>query len=188
MAAVMRICELKVTLRDIDPPIWRRIRVRSSVTLAELHDTLQRAMGWSDSHLHQFVANGRRFGRVDPEFPKVENENKVSIGELLSEPGDRLEYEYDFGDCWRHEVVLEQVLGSERDAFYPRLTDGARACPPEDCGGAAGYEHLLTALAHPMHPEHRELTEWVGGAFDAEAFDLVERNRALQSASRQTRR
>ena len=99
---------------------------------------------------------------------------------MLREPGDRLLYRYDFGDGWEHDVALERVLEAEPDARYPRVIAGARACPPEDCGGEPGYDHLLEVLGNPGHPEHRELLRWVGGAFDPEVFDARATNRALQ--------
>lgn len=171
--------ELKVTLRDTSPPIWRRIRVRNDVTLFKLHSVLQYVMGWMDGHMHQFVAGAKAYGRVDPEFPECENEKKVLLSQVLLKPKDSLVYEYDFGDGWEHAVVLEQVLGAEPGGKYPYVVEGKRACPPEDCGGTGGYEHLLKVLADPRHPEHAEMMEWVGGSFDPEAFDAGEINRGF---------
>jgi hypothetical protein len=178
--APAQVYEVKVTLLHTKPPIWRRFRVRSDVALSRFHFILQRIMGWTDCHLHQFVAKGRYYGVPDPEFsPPRKNERKVLLSQVLRKPKDRLVYEYDFGDGWEHNVVLEKVLEPEAGAKYPYMMAGKRACPPEDCGGVFGYYHLLEVLADPRHPEHEELADWVGGSFDPEAFDLGEINRSF---------
>ena len=170
----------KVTLRGSEPPIWRRFLVRADATLARLHLDLQRIMGWADAHLHQFNARGTYFGTPDPELPGPrEHERKVRLDHVLVKPGDRFVYEYDFGDGWRHDIVLERVIEFERGMRFPCVIDGKRACPPEDCGGIRGYARLLRVLADPGHPEHRDLVEWVGGSFDPEAFDVGEINRSF---------
>lgn len=170
------IYELKITLRDTRPPIWRRLRVRSDVTLLKLHTILQFVMGWMDGHMHQFVAKDKVYGRVDPEFPESENEKKVLLSQVLIKPKDSLVNDYDFGDGWEHTVVLEQVLAAAPGGKYPYVVDGKRACPPEDCGGTGGYGRLLEVLGDPKHSEHAEMVEWVGGSFDPEAFDVGEIN------------
>ncbi len=177
MKSPASIYELKVTLRDIRPPIWRRIRVRSDITLFKLHAILQVIMGWMDGHMHQFVAKAKTYGRVDREFPECEDEKKVLLSQVLRGPKDSFVYEYDFGDGWKHIVVLEQVLEAEHGGKYPYVVAGKRACPPEDCGGARGYERLLEILSNPRHTEHADMVEWVGGSFDPEAFDRDEINR-----------
>ncbi len=134
-------------------------------------------MGWMDGHMHQFVAGTKTYGRVDSEFSEWENEKKVRLVQVLRKPKDSLVYEYDFGDGWAHAVVLEQVLEMEPGGKYPYVVEGKRACPPEDCGGTGGYEHLIEVLADPRHPEHADMAEWVGGSFDPEAFDAGEINR-----------
>ena len=181
MKSASSICELKITLRDSRPPIWRRLRVRNDVTLFKLHSILQYVMGWMDGHMHQFVAKGAVYGRIDPEFPESENEKKVSLGQVLRKPKDSLVYEYDFGDGWEHTVVLEQVLEAAPGGKYPYVVDGKRACPPEDCGGTGGYSRLLHVLADTKHPEHGDMVEWVGGSFDPAAFDVGEINRGFHS-------
>jgi hypothetical protein len=179
MKSPASIYELKVTLRDTRPPIWRRMRIRSDVALFKLHSVLQYVMGWMDGHMHQFVVGKTTYGRVDREFPECENEKKVLLSQVLRKPKDSLVYEYDFGDGWEHAVVLEQVLEAEPGAKYPYVLEGKRACPPEDCGGTGGYEHVLKVLADPRHSEHADMVEWVGGSFDPEAFDAGEINRGF---------
>ncbi|MDN5933435.1 MAG: plasmid pRiA4b ORF-3 family protein, partial [Pseudonocardia sp.] len=164
---------IKVTLRGVRPPIWRRLLVPSDTTLAGLHDVLQVAMGWLDGHLHMFTVGDRLFGPPDPDAdPGQRDEATVRLDELLRATGDRLRYEYDFGDGWEHDVVLEAVETGPSAA--PRCTAGRRACPPEDCGGPGGYAELLAALGDPGHPEHAERVEWVGPHFDPAAFDRGE--------------
>ena len=178
-----KIYELKVTLEGTKPPIWRRFHVRDDITLEKFHDLLQGIMGWTNSHLHQFLVGGTYYGHRDPELPPRQDEKKVLLRQVLKKPKDRLIYEYDFGDSWEHLVVLEQVSAQEPRARYPVILAGKRACPPEACGGVPGYYRLLEVLASPRHPEHREMVEWVGGSFDPEAFDVGALNRALHGGS-----
>ncbi len=179
-SAVPRAYRLKVTLQEVRPPIWRRFTVRDDVTLLKLHELLQIIMGWTDSHLHQFVAGGMRLSC--PEFdlpPPQRDEGRVRLRDVLKKPNDRLVYEYDFGDGWEHAIVLEEVLAHEPRARYPVIFDGKRSCPPDDCGGPPGYEQLLEALAKPDHPEHEEMREWAGKEFDPERFDVGALNRVF---------
>lgn len=165
--------QVKVTLEGLRPPIWRRILVPSNVTLAGLHDIIQAAMGWHDSHLHDFTAGDTVYG--DPTFGEdmdVEDERKVRLAEIAPEPKDRFRYLYDFGDSWEHTILVEAVKPPAAGVRYPVCVTGRRACPPDDCGGVWGYADLLDALADPEHPEHDELQEWIGEPFDPDAFDL----------------
>ena len=176
-AAVHR---LKVTLAGIRPPIWRRLLVPSDVTLARLHRILQAAMGWQDRHLHRFRVGAAASGdRVRREEVSARGERTARLIEVAPSPADRLRYEYDFGDGWEHDVVVEAMLPPEPGRHYPVCVAGKRACPPEDCGGAWGYGGLLDAVGDPGHPAHAELVAWLGGPFDPEAFDLEGINRRL---------
>jgi hypothetical protein len=177
------ILQLEVTLLEVEPPVWRRLLVPSDITLARLHPVLQEAMGWTNSHLHQFVLRDRRFS--DPRFDdtgelEFEDERKVTLGSLVG-PGQALVYEYDFGDGWEHQLQVEQALEPDARLSYPLCTGGARACPPEDVGGPPGYEDFLKALRNPEHEEHDETLTWIGGAFDPEGFDLNRINAALRA-------
>lgn len=174
--------ELRVPLRDIKPAIWRVVRVRSNVTLFKLHGILQTVMGWTDSHMHEFAVKDGSYGKVDPDFPRRQNEKKAVLSDVLRARGEHLVYVYDFGDGWEHELVLEQVLDADPGGKYPYVIGGERACPPEDCGGVPGHTHLLDVLARPGHREHRDLVEWVGGSFDPEAFDAGEINARFTEA------
>lgn len=171
------IYRLKVTLRHIRPAIWRRIEAPADLSLFDLHRTLQGAMGWTDSHLHQVRHRGVYYGPPDREFGMpVVSERRTRLGDLLSRPRDRLVYEYDFGDGWEHDVVLEAIAQAQPGVRYPRVIAGKRACPPEDVGGPFGYEEFAAAITDPAHKEHAGMLEWVGGQFDPGHFDVVEAN------------
>ena len=177
------IYQIKVTLKDSRPSIWRRIQAPGDVSLSRLHAVLQIVMGWTNSHLHQFKAGGRYYGEPDPEFAdmiEVIDERQVRLNQIAPGVEARFVYEYDFGDSWEHELVVEKILPAETGAPYPRCTDGKCACPPEDVGGVWGYQELLEAMRDPRHPEHEDMVEWIGGEFDPEAFDLRGVNGALQ--------
>jgi hypothetical protein len=158
----LSVYQLKVTLRDSKPPIWRRIQVTSDIRLSTLHLVLQVVMGWEDAHLHQFMAHGIYYGTPYPDFGfEVQNEQHVSLQQVVSRAKDKLIYEYDFGDSWEHELLVEKILPLEEGKRYPVCLTGKRACPPEDCGGIWGYASLLEAIRDPEHPEHEEMVEWV---------------------------
>src|SRR5690606_35273942 len=138
------IYQLRVTLLNISPPIWRRLLVPADMPLKRFHDTLQIAMGWHDCHLHQFIVGDGdvRYGVPDPELdPAMKKEAGVKLKTLLPKPGAKLIYEYDFGDAWEHEIVLEELLPWPEEPLLPRCIAGERACPPENSGGYPGYTH-----------------------------------------------
>ncbi|MFW6136412.1 MAG: plasmid pRiA4b ORF-3 family protein [Chloroflexota bacterium] len=173
------IYQIRVSLAGIEPPIWRRIQVPGDVTLEELHDVLQAVMGWWDYHLHQFMVEGTHYGVPHPDYAmEMRDESEVRLDEIADE-GSRFFYEYDFGDCWQHELKVEQVLEPEPGRRYPVCIDGERATPPEDVGGLWGYEHYVEVMTDPDHPEYEERLEW-RGEFDPEEFDLDEVNAALR--------
>ena len=176
--------QFKVTLKGIRPPIWRRIQVPETYSFWDLHVAIQDAMGWEDYHMHEFSVpdpkggNPVRIGTPDREFTfygKILPEGKQVISDYFSMDNRSAEYVYDFGDDWLHVVKLEKILPVEEGVDYPRCVGGKRACPPEDCGGAWGYEHLLEVLCDPRDEEYGELLEWVGEDFDPESFhpDMV---------------
>ncbi len=171
---------LKVTLEGIRPPIWRRFVVPAGISLAQLHRVLQIVMGWTDSHLHQFERGRVIYGLPDPDFGgQHEDERRTRLDAVLQRKADWMTYEYDFGDSWTHRVVLETM--EEADAARSAVVvAGKGACPPEDCGGVGGYARVVSAAQDPDHPEHQEVREWLGGAFDPAAFDLAAINRALR--------
>ncbi len=179
------IYRLKVTLRGSRPPIWRRIEVRSDITLFQLHDVIQLAMGWTNSHLHQFRRGSTYYGPANPDLDMPQqNEKRVRLNGVLRKPKDRMAYEYDFGDGWEHDVVLERSAAGLPDAPQVRVIGGKGACPPEDVGGIGGYYGFLEAIKDPAHPEHDDMLEWCGGAFDPAAFDFEEVNKYFRARTR----
>src|SRR3990167_5782219 len=176
-----QIYQIKVALGHTAPPVWRRIEVPADIKLDKLHRVMQAVMGWTDSHMHAFRVGMVQYGTSSREFPGMfRNERTVRLDQLVGK-GGKLIYEYDFGDGWEHELKIEKELTPEPGMRYPRCTARKRACPPDDCGGPWGYEHLLEVLRDPKHEEYDEMREWIGGDFDPEAFDLNEINRTLKS-------
>ena len=182
------IYQFKITLKDSRPPIWRRIQIKDC-TLAKLHEHIQAAMGWRNSHLHHFVFGEQFYG--DPKlmqenFEEMEYKNSTTtkISAILpNTPPFSFAYEYDFGDSWDHKIVFEGMKEFDSNGEYPRCTAGARACPPEDCGGTWGYSDLLAAIGDENHEQHMELRNWVGSAFDPEAFDPIAATKAMKKGA-----
>jgi hypothetical protein len=176
---------LKITLLGAKPPIWRRLEVPASYHLGELHAALNTAMGWSDYHLHEFDIGGRRYGAPDIDFSAEGDETlpeeNVVLGDLARAGVKRLEYWYDFGDDWRHTVVIEKTGQGQEGVFYPRCIAGRGACPPEDCGGLWGFEDFKEAMADGAHPEHDSLKDWYGGDFDPGHFSAEEASKLLRT-------
>jgi hypothetical protein len=175
------IYQLKITLQGSRPPIWRRVQVPGKFSLYKLHQVIQVAMGWTDSHLHQFLIVGRVYGIPSPEdWEPVMDERRHRLSTIFSGQKSRFVYEYDFGDSWEHGIVVEKILPPEIGFKYPRCIAGKRACPPEDVGGIWGYAEFLEAIRDPAHQEHVAYLEWVGEEFDPEAFNLEEINQELR--------
>jgi len=174
------IYQLKVTLRGSRPPIWRRVLVPGKFSLHKLHQAIQLVMGWTESHLHQFIIDGQYYSIPSSEdYEPVRDERRHSLSQIATREKRKFFYEYDFGDSWEHEIVVEKILSPESGVKYPACIKGKRACPPEDIGGLWGYETFLEAIGDPHHEEHDSYLEWVGGDFDPEACDLGEINQAL---------
>jgi hypothetical protein len=173
--------QFKVTLKGIEPKVWRRIVVPAGYSFWDLHVAIQDSMGWLDYHLHAFRLRNPETGETDqigiPDDDAFEDDEPVLPGweipmvEYFRQSGDRAEYEYDLGDGWEHEVVLEEISARVPGAKYPICLDGAGARPPEDCGGVPGYEEMLKVLGDPTHEEHESTLRWVGGHYDPAAFD-----------------
>jgi hypothetical protein len=177
------IYQLKITLKDIRPPIWRRVQVPGNITLDQLHWVIQLSMGWTNSHLHSFTIHGVEYGVPMPDlgFDEMDlhDEHGVKLSRLV--PGEKFKfsYLYDFGDSWEHDVLVEKVLPAEPDIRYPVCIKAKRACPPEDCGGVWGYPDFVETIQDVEHPDHEEMLEWVGGFFDPEKAELDEINAQL---------
>src|SRR5262245_16822610 len=166
-ARIQLVHQFKVTLRRIGPTIWRRIQVPAMYIFWGLHVAIQDAMGWLDCHLHAFRVRPERRRPVAIGIPDEWEGTavlpgwEVPISRYFSEPGQVIEYEYDFGDSWLHDVLLEGILQREKGTSYPNCIGGARACPPEDCAGVSGYHRLLRILRDLNDPEFEETTHWL---------------------------
>jgi hypothetical protein len=175
------VLHLRVTLEETEPPVWRELDVPESFDFWALHCAIQDAMGWQDCHLHVFRARAvgapgmvriglpddDDFGLGPPRQPGWE----VPIAPFFARRGSKVQYVYDFGDDWSHAVELRERRSAQPRERLPRVLAGARACPPEDCGGPHGYAEFLDAIRDPQHEEHAALLEWVGGSFDPKDFD-----------------
>ncbi len=183
------LCQIKVTLKWSKPPIWRRILVPGNLSLEGLHFVIQTAMGWTNSHLHDFVTGPQPgatiYGMLDPEDTwstrNILDERRYKVTDLLERDQARALYEYDFGDGWLHELLREKTLPPDPGFRYPVCLAGRGDCPPEDCGGIYGYYRLLEILADPKHEEYRDMREWAGGWLQHGRFDRRETNEILRS-------
>jgi hypothetical protein len=169
------IYQFRVNLLEIKPTIWRRFQIKDCF-LGDLHWHIQGAFGWTNSHLHDFDIGSDRYGIPseidDPNYPECKDSLTTLLSDILPKDGKRFvfKYTYDMGDNWEHEVIFEGVVNPNKKIKYPICLEGERACPPEDCGGEMGYEHLLEVLADPKHEEYLDLRQWAGD-FDPERFD-----------------
>ena len=178
-----QIYQIKVTLRGSRPPIWRRLLVASDTTLAALHDIIQMAMGWENSHLHAFeIGEDSYSAPLEDRFDDLDfkDERRMKLSQVVVSEGFKFAYEYDFGDSWDHIILVEKVLPFDPTQALPVCIKGKRACPPEDVGGVWGYDTFLEAIQNPDHPEHEMYREWGGEDFDPEVFDLAAINAALR--------
>ena len=179
------IYQFKVTLQEIEPPIWRRLQVPARPSFWDLHVALQNAMGWLDYHLHAFrLHRPPQRKMIEIGIPDDgESDDEVLPGwtmpicDIFTEPGQTALYLYDFGDGWQHEVLLEGILLKEKGVTYPRCLAGERACPPEDCGSVPGYYRVVDIIRNPRHDEYPETMTWLKGhaknydPYDPSAFD-----------------
>lgn len=177
-SAHANIIQLKVTLRGVKPPVWRRLLMSGMMNLGQLHTAIQAAMGWRDCHLHVFNIGGEPFGdrrSVDD----VTDEQRPTLNGLLRSSVVRFGYTYDFGDNWEHTIAFEISEPAVEGGSYPACIGGKRNCPPEDCGGPWGYQQLLAILADPNHPEHADQIDWIGEEFEPNEFNLERANTVL---------
>jgi len=184
------IATIRIELRHTDPLIWRQVAVPTSITLKVLHDIIQVVMGWFDYHLWEFTIGKQRYGLpMDDDWgtePRADA-GRVRLRDVLKPRKTVIDYMYDFGDGWEHRLIVTEVRAGKPSVSYPRYIGGERNGPPEDCGGIPGYYNLLEALADPRHPEHEELSEWIGAHFNPQAFSVEEANRLLSPARRRSK-
>jgi Plasmid pRiA4b ORF-3-like protein len=170
---------LQMALEEVRPAIWRRLLVPGAVKLDRLHDVFQAAMDWTDSHLHQFRVDGLVYGTQLDDYPEEElDEKSYTLFEVMGTLR-RFFYDYDFGDDWNHEAVVDEVTSWPSDLKHAVCLDGQRACPPEDVGGPSGYREFLQVWADPDHEEYERFVTWSGGGFDPEDFSVAATNIAL---------
>jgi hypothetical protein len=177
------IYEINISLIGIRPTIWRRFLVPANVHLHRFHIMLQAIMGWTNSHLYSFQINGIEYGEPDSdnEFDELDfvDTHRTRLNQIVFQKKASFIYIYDFGDGWQHRLTVENILPVDTVGKYPQCLAGARAYPPEDCGGIGGYADLLNIIRKPRHKEYKEMMYWLGGSFDPEYFDINRINRAL---------
>jgi hypothetical protein len=177
------IYQLQVVLLGTQPPLWRRLQVPGNASLDWLHAVLQVAIGWTNSHLHQFRMGEDCYSDTRHHFaefeddPEILEEREFTLQQMAPRKQEAFGYEYDFGDSWQHGITVEKILPGNRTSSRTAVCiDGARACPPEDCGGIGGFADLLKILKSRKHPEHKSMKEWLGRPFDADAFSVGKTN------------
>ncbi len=178
-----QVYQLKISILDSEPEIWRRVLVSGGVTLTKLHRVVQIAMGWTDSHLHEFVVGKISYSMPDPdmEIGRSKNESRFHLYEIAPRARMSFMYVYDFGDNWEHTIKVEKILDAdEKYQGHPVCLGGEKACPPEDCGGIYGYYEMMEIMEDSKHPEHENVIEWLGDEFEPDVFDLVETNDMLK--------
>lgn len=181
-----KIYQIQIALRGSKPKIWRRVLVPSDLLLSDFHVIIQITMGWTNSHLHQFIKDQTFYTprMADDDFwDEMDNVDysKIKISDLLKKVKDRIIYEYDFGDSWGHDIILEKIENNEVHKNIPICLTGKNNCPPENCGGIWGYYDLLEILKNPDHEEYEEYVEWLGEEFDPQYFDKKEINEMLKT-------
>ncbi len=179
--------QVQIALKGIKPKIWRRILIPSELLLSDFHKIIQTVMGWANCHLHQFIKNGKRYSIKHPEddfwdySTNIDHRRmKIRVKDLLQKEKDRMIYEYDFGDGWEHEIILEKIIPTDKKLKRPTCLTGKMNCPPEDCGGIWGYVNLVEIIRNPKHKEYKLYMDWLGGEFDPEYFDKDEINELLR--------
>ena len=179
---IVNVITLHISLEEIKPDIWRRFAVSDNISLYEFHETIQTVMGWTNSHLYSFIIKKTEYTNKETieETGRGKIAKSVSLRSLKLKKGDTFSYIYDFGDDWHHRLKVESVSNPDPEVKYPVCMDGARSCPPEDCGGPPGYEDLLNILFYPDHEEYNNMKEWVGPYFNPDNFALDLTNNLLK--------
>ena len=185
------IIQLKITLQETKPPIWRRLLVDKSTIFSQFHYIILTAMGWGGGHLYEFNINGFRIGEPYKDDEgwggKLIDASKKTLGSLISDTKGKFAYTYDFGDSWEHSIKVEKFHQHDENVKYPTCIDGELNCPPDDCGGVWGFYDLLEKIKDKKHPEHKEILEWLDGHYDAEHFDKELVNEELKAFAVQSK-
>lgn len=173
--------QLHIELRGTKPKIWRRVLVPETISLAKLHLVIQAVFGWSGGHLHEFSVGEERYGTPDPDYvvPGSVRSESTRLASALGSSAT-MDYVYDFGDNWRHRIKVEKTLMPDPLLKLPLCVGGANATPPDDCGGVYGYYDFVAAVSDPDHPEHAEMSEWIGRPWDPADFSVDRVNSWLE--------
>ena len=168
------IARIPIELQEIEPKVWRRVDVPLSSTLLALHDFIQFAFRWTDSHLFEFEIGDRRYGQ--PEYDRYADERlykaaSIQLKTVVDRGVEQFLYVYDFGDNWRHDLFIEEVRAGEPDVDYPVFVAGERRGPPEDVGSVTGFMEFLEASSNPLHKEHEAVVRWYGRRFEPDDID-----------------
>jgi len=194
MTAPDDIAILRIELEDIEPLIWRRVAVHTSMNLKAVHSVIQAVMGWLDSHLREFTANGRKYSMLVPNDAdwneRIKDVAKTKLSALLTIGVREISYVYDMGDNWQHRIIVEKLKAAEPGALYPRFLGGERRCPPEDCGGIPGYYEFLDNIASKQNKKRNAALEWYGAPYDPNEIDeqqIVATLNRIANTSRRSR-
>lgn len=177
-----KILQFKITLKHTAPKIWRRFQVRGNITFYDLHLIIQNVMGWHNCHLYQFAYDRHYIGSPeDLENDEIMDAQEIRVNKFFTEPKKKIIYEYDFGDSWNHELLLEKIMEEEKGKHYPVCMAGEKNCPPEDCGSIPGFYGMLDTLKKKKGKEYKEMIEWLGGEYDPDEFNLDTVNETLKN-------
>ena len=175
-----QIYQIEIVLIDTNPKIWRRVLVYSDITLVDFHRIIQTVMGWTNSHLHLFNDGVNIYSPEEFEVEDTLDSRKVKLKKIFKKVESKVLYEYDFGDNWEHEIILEDIIIEDENGYIPACLDGEGNCPPEDCGGTWGYIDLLKTISNRKHEDYKSMMEWLGGKFDPRFFDKEQVNQQLK--------
>ncbi len=180
-----QVIQLKISLSDSDPLIWRTLLVAKDTTFFDLHNIIQAAMGWENAHLFEFKFKNQRIGEVGEEDEEEEEREildatSIELGDVIKDQKCNFTYLYDFGDSWEHQIKVMKFPDFDHALKYPLCIAGKMSAPPEDCGGIVSFYASLEILNNPNHPAHADLLEWYGEEYNYEAFDLEETNKRLR--------
>lgn len=175
-----QIYQIHISLKGSQPKIWRRMLVKPDITLVDFHKIIQTVMGWTNSHLHQFIKGEDSYSPEEFEVEDTKNSRTVKLNSLLKKEQDKINYEYDFGDGWLHDIVLEKIMPLDKSMQIPSCIAGEANCPPEDCGGIWAYTELKNIISNPRHKGYKGMMAWLGGEFDPDYFDVKDINEMLK--------
>ena len=177
---------IKIRLDETNPSIWREVIVTKDISYYKLHHVIQIAMGWTNSHLFEFIIDGYRVGEIYEKMEGLDDDSiidgkETKLIDLVNETGEEFKYWYDFGDSWMHSIVIERFGTVTNNQQLPFCAGGALKCPQEDCGGIGGFYDFLNIISDKKHKEYKETIRWAGGKYDPNEFDLIKVNKKLKN-------